>query len=177
MAPELLSGQGYLCSIDWWSLGVIMFEMVVGERPFRSKNRKELIKKGVFKFPNTVQLSDTIKDAICGFLRMDAHTRLGVGFEGMMALRMHPYFSRINWLDLKFKGVAPIFIPEIEAEAFQAENIKQEFDMQDLLDVAKGSKTRKPSTVLSGEFLKIYYGFQVFYITFNHSILIIDSLL
>ena len=163
MAPELIGGQGYLCSVDWWSLGVIMFEMVCGERPFRTKHRRELIKKGLFKFPSSVQLSDTIKDAICGFLRMDAHTRLGVGFEGMMALKNHSYFSKILWLELKYKGTTPIFIPEIESDIYNKENMKLNADFDDLLEIMRTpSNKRKSSKIMSGDLLRIYYGFDVY---------------
>lgn len=141
-----------------------MFEMVCGERPFRTKNRKELIKRGVFKFPSNVQLSDTIKDVICGFLRMDAHTRLGVGFEGMMALRKHPYFSKIIWLELKYKGSTPLFIPEIESEVLSNDNTKINEDFKDILEIMQKPITkRKPSKIISGDLLKIYYGFDVYY--------------
>ncbi|KAI8817702.1 kinase-like protein [Fimicolochytrium jonesii] len=51
MAPELLLGGGYGASVDWWSLGVMAYEMLLGERPFRGKNKREIIKRGEWKFP------------------------------------------------------------------------------------------------------------------------------
>ena len=167
MAPELLAGTGYLCSIDWWSLGVIMFEMICGERPFRTKNRKELIKMGIFKFPPSIQLSQNAKDAICGFLRMDAHTRLGVGFEGMMALKKHPFFLRINWLALKYKGISPIFLPsnvENSSKSINGDENNIDVDIQDLQGWLLRANRRKASKIMSGDLLKIYFGFSVFMI-------------
>ncbi|KAJ3172059.1 hypothetical protein HDU88_006871 [Geranomyces variabilis] len=53
MAPELLLGQGYFASVDWWSLGVMAYEIMLGERPFRGKHKRDLIKKAEWKFPKT----------------------------------------------------------------------------------------------------------------------------
>ncbi|KAJ3013518.1 hypothetical protein HKX48_005720 [Thoreauomyces humboldtii] len=53
MAPELLLGNGYFASVDWWSLGVMAYEIMLGERPFRGKNKRDLIKKSEWSFPKS----------------------------------------------------------------------------------------------------------------------------
>ena len=156
MAPELITGTGYYCSVDWWSLGVIMFEMIFGERPFRSKMRKELIKKGQYRFPTKVALSDNGKSASAGFLRMDAHTRLGVGFEGMVALRRHPYFSCLSWDLIPYKGVSPVFVPEKGKES-----TIQGAETDDLIKAMKAPKKRRSAKIMSADLITIYYEFGV----------------
>ncbi|KAJ1552706.1 hypothetical protein HK096_010727 [Nowakowskiella sp. JEL0078] len=60
MAPELLNGQGYDSSVDWWSLGVVLFEMLYNERPFKGKNKREKIKRGNFVFLDNTQQSNNV---------------------------------------------------------------------------------------------------------------------
>ncbi len=154
-----------------------MFEMIFGERPFRSKMRKELIKKGQYRCPAKIPLSDDGKSAIAGFLRMDAHTRLGVGFEGMVALRRHPFFSSLSWERIPYKQVSPVFVPEKGKEP-----IIQGADTDDLVKAMKAPKKRKSAKIMSADLITIYYEFGVRFqlskrawLTSDYSTTIIDS--
>ncbi|KAI8912882.1 kinase-like domain-containing protein, partial [Entophlyctis helioformis] len=100
MAPEMLNGQGYFGAVDWWSLGVTMFELIYGERPFRSKHRRELIKKGKWRFPpDAKDVSEACMLALTDFLRLDPSRRLGYGYagSGLDSLRVHPFFGKMDW--------------------------------------------------------------------------------
>ena len=134
-----------------------MFEMIYGERPFRTKLRKELIKKGTFRFPNQVTVSDVCKDAISSFMRMDAHTRLGVGFEGMMALRRHKFFSCLDWSTIHHKALQPAYVPDATVD-----NHASDIDIEDLQKVFKAvPKKRKSTKIMSADMITIYYEFGV----------------
>jgi serine/threonine kinase 32 len=156
MAPELISGTGYFCSVDWWSLGVIMFEMIYGERPFRTKMRKQLIKKGCYRFPSGVQTTQDCRDAIAAFLRMDAHTRLGVGFEGMVALKRHPFFASIAWDLIPHKEVEPVYVPSKDRE-WEVKDV----DVEELRRAVKATKKRRSTKIMSTDMITIYYEFSV----------------
>lgn len=136
MAPELFSGGGgYYSSVDWWSMGVMMFEMIYADRPFRGKHKRQLISKGEYKFPSSKfgHISSACKTCISDFLQLKVDERLGCGLEGMRRFRDHPFFiakrSRkakktskgveipavkikpINWNKLLKKQIPPLYLP------------------------------------------------------------------
>ena len=115
MAPEMLNTLGYYESVDWWSLGVTLFECLFGERPFRSKQRRELIKKGKWKFPVDASkyASDKCLKAISDFLRCEPSKRLGRAFEEGIPIQNHELFKSFNWDRLQNKQVSPVFVPPI----------------------------------------------------------------
>ncbi|KAI9209333.1 kinase-like domain-containing protein [Polychytrium aggregatum] len=119
MAPELLLGGGYSGSIDWWSLGVVMFEMIFVERPFRGKHKRDLIKKGEWIFPaipnnhytSADPPSSSCQQAIKGFMEMDVNKRFGVGLDGLQAMKQSSFFSSVAWDRLHLKEHPAPFVP------------------------------------------------------------------
>ncbi|KAG2383554.1 hypothetical protein C9374_004225 [Naegleria lovaniensis] len=80
LAPEILKGQGHGKAVDWWSLGILLYEMIVGLPPFYSENINEmyeLILKAPLKFPGTVDAQ--AQSLLKGLLERDEHKRLGGG--------------------------------------------------------------------------------------------------
>jgi len=111
-APEVFVTIGYEQECDWWSLGVILYEMLIGSPPFLSENPTETCLKIIncketLCFPEEVSISreaqDLIEKLVC-----DRSTRLGV--EGIKA---HPFFRGINWDTIR-DGPAP-FPPELKS--------------------------------------------------------------
>ena len=117
LAPEILDGQGYNESVDWWSLGVIMFEMLTTKLPFKFKSdgipNPNVYKKNII-FPTW--MDETAKDLIIKLLNIDPNLRLGSGHNGCDDIKNHEFFKNIDWnLALK-KKLKPPFIPKIDDE-------------------------------------------------------------
>uniref|UniRef100_A0A2K5V2H0 Ribosomal protein S6 kinase n=1 Tax=Macaca fascicularis TaxID=9541 RepID=A0A2K5V2H0_MACFA len=103
MAPEVVNRRGHTQSADWWSFGVLMFEMLTGSLPFQGKDRKEtmaLILLGMLQF-----LSALFKRNPCN--------RLGAGIDGVEEIKRHPFFVTIDWNKLFRKEIKPPFKPAV----------------------------------------------------------------
>ncbi|KAG8367199.1 hypothetical protein BUALT_Bualt16G0047800 [Buddleja alternifolia] len=116
IAPEILRKKGYGIECDWWSLGAIMYEMLVGYPPFYSDDPISTCKKIVhwrnhLRFPAGVRLTPEAKDLIRGLLR-DAEDRLGS--HGADEIKAHPWFKDINW-DILYEMEAA-YKPEVNGE-------------------------------------------------------------
>ena len=114
IAPEIIEKKGYNNSVDWWSLGCLMYEMLNGKPIFNFSSGKidtnEFKKKIVL--PNN--FSEEAKDLITKLLNLDPKQRLGSGPNGFKNLKNHKYFENINWDDLENKKIKPPFIPVID---------------------------------------------------------------
>ncbi|XP_078178528.1 uncharacterized protein LOC144572731 isoform X1 [Carex rostrata] len=99
IAPEVLQKKGYGMECDWWSLGTIMYEMLVGYPPFHSDApmstcRRVINWKSNLKFPQERRLSEEAKDLISKLL-CGADQRLGKG--GVHEIKSHPWFNGVQW--------------------------------------------------------------------------------
>jgi serine/threonine protein kinase len=112
LAPEIIRGNGYDLSVDWWALGVLLFEMLAGYSPFYSDSPIEIYKnilRGSVRFSSC--MSDVARDLLKGLLARDSTTRLGVVVDGVSEIRNHPFFAGIDWKNLANK--VPPIIPDI----------------------------------------------------------------
>lgn len=101
LAPEIILSKGYSFAVDWWALGVLIYEMCTGYPPFISSNANKLYQKiieGNFKFPET--LSGNLKYLIKGFLQIDPTKRLGSLMTGIYDIKNHMWFRDTDWLML-----------------------------------------------------------------------------
>ncbi|CAL9175357.1 unnamed protein product [Musa hybrid cultivar] len=116
IAPEVLLKKGYGMECDWWSLGAIMFEMLIGYPPFYSDEPMATCRKIVnwrthLKFPDEAKLSAEAKDLISKLL-CNVEQRLGT--KGADEIKAHPWFNGIEWDNLYRMEAA--FIPEVKDE-------------------------------------------------------------
>ncbi|XP_019433044.1 PREDICTED: serine/threonine-protein kinase 38-like [Lupinus angustifolius] len=116
IAPEVLLKKGYGMECDWWSLGAIMYEMLVGYPPFYSDEPMTTCRKIVnwqshLKFPVEARLSPEAKDLISKLLCNVSHR---LGSKGADEIKAHPFFDGVEWNKLYQMEAA--FIPEVKNE-------------------------------------------------------------
>ena len=117
LAPEMLKKIGHGKALDWYLLGVLLYEVLVGVTPYFSKNRDELfnnIINGKLKLPRN-NFSNAVKDLIICLLNRNPNKRLGQAQgdqEGGDEIMAHPFFSDIDWNALRAKQPTGNFAPK-----------------------------------------------------------------
>ncbi|XP_071063437.1 RAC-gamma serine/threonine-protein kinase isoform X5 [Dasypus novemcinctus] len=117
LAPEVLEDNDYGRAVDWWGLGVVMYEMMCGRLPFYNQDHEklfELILMEDIKFPRT--LSSDAKSLLSGLLIKDPNKRLGGGPDDAKEIMRHSFFSGVNWQDVYDKKLVPPFKPQVTSE-------------------------------------------------------------
>ncbi|EOA15552.1 hypothetical protein CARUB_v10005084mg [Capsella rubella] len=108
VAPEVITGNGHDFAVDWWSLGVVLYEMLYGATPFRGSNRKETFFKILTEPPSLVGERTTLRDLVRKLLEKDSSRRINV--EG---IKGHDFFRGLDW-DMVVKVSRPPYIPAPE---------------------------------------------------------------
>jgi serine/threonine protein kinase len=114
MAPELLRHQPYGKVVDWWSYGILLFEMLTGRTPFVDRNRRQMFKnimQAEVIYPNYI--SPVARSLISKLLNRDPSKRLGGGPNGGRDIMAHSFFDPIDWDKLARKEIKPTFIPKV----------------------------------------------------------------
>uniref|UniRef100_A0A8C9AT09 Ribosomal protein S6 kinase n=1 Tax=Prolemur simus TaxID=1328070 RepID=A0A8C9AT09_PROSS len=114
MAPEVVNRRGHTQSADWWSFGVLMFEMLTGSLPFQGKDRKEtmaLILKAKLGMPQF--LSVEAQGLLRALFKRNPCNRLGAGIDGVEEIKRHPFFVTVDWNKLYRKEIKPPFKPAV----------------------------------------------------------------
>ncbi|OQV25171.1 Serine/threonine-protein kinase N2 [Hypsibius exemplaris] len=114
LAPEVLTEASYTRAVDWWGLGVLIFEMLVGESPFPGEDEEEVFDSIVneeVKYPRflTIDAVGIIKK----LLRKNPEKRLGAGELDAEEIKKQPFFRSIKWVELLAKKMKPPFVPKI----------------------------------------------------------------
>lgn len=116
MAPEILLGAPHDTTVDWWSVGVIAYELLTGIPPFNAKTPDQVFEKILnheIKWPKGEEdMSKIAKKFILGLLEPNPDERLGSG-KGFADIQKSPFFNEIDWKELSsLKGVVP-FVPDV----------------------------------------------------------------
>lgn len=115
LAPELLLGQGYTKAVDWWTLGVLLYEMLTGLPPFYSEDVNEMYRK-ILQDPLRFgdEVSRDARSILTLLLNRDPGKRLGTGANGAEAIKSHDFFAKhVDWNKLMAKKVQPPFKPAV----------------------------------------------------------------
>eukprot|EP00249_Psilotum_nudum_P023381 c28852_g1_i3 orf=777-4040(+) len=112
IAPEIITGSGHSSAVDWWSVGILLYELLYGHTPFRGKNRQRTFANILHKdltFPSSIPVSLAARQLINRLLHRDPSNRIG-SHRGANEIKVHPFFHNIDW-DL-IHWMAP---PQLEA--------------------------------------------------------------
>lgn len=127
LAPELLTGGGYTKTVDWWTLGVLLYEMLTGLPPFYDENTNEMYRKILTEplhFPGPEIVPPAARDLLSRLLDRNAEKRLGA--KGASEIKSHHFFHSIDWRKLLERKYEPTFKPNV-VDARDTANFDREF--------------------------------------------------
>lgn len=93
LAPEIILGQGHNHGVDWWALGILLYEMLSGYPPFYDSNPYDIYKRiaiGFYEFPSSITME--ARSLISGFLEQDLSKRLGCLINGAENIKNNAWF-------------------------------------------------------------------------------------
>uniref|UniRef100_A0A674DTW1 non-specific serine/threonine protein kinase n=1 Tax=Salmo trutta TaxID=8032 RepID=A0A674DTW1_SALTR len=114
---KVLEDNDYGRAVDWWGLGVVMYEMMCGRLPFYNQDHErlfELILMEEIRFPRN--LAPEGKALLAGLLKKDPKQRLGGGPDDAKDVMSHKFFTSINWQDVVDRKLTPPFKPQVTSE-------------------------------------------------------------
>eukprot|EP00040_Diaphanoeca_grandis_P011624 m.59666 g.59666 ORF g.59666 m.59666 type:complete len:393 (-) comp22734_c2_seq1:23-1201(-) len=120
LAPEIIVNKGYNHAVDWWAVGVLIYEMRCGRSPFEAKSQIDMFKKITkkdLKFPRAFGKDEI--SLIDGLLMVDLTSRLGAMVNGVQDIKKHPYFSDIHWDQLYHQESSfqlGLYVPKVAGE-------------------------------------------------------------
>ncbi|GAM37580.1 Tpk2 homolog [Talaromyces pinophilus] len=150
LAPEVVSSKGYNKSVDWWSLGILIFEMLCGFTPFWDSGSPvkiyENILRGKIKYPPYMH-PDAV-DLLSQLITPDLTKRLGNLHGGPEDVKNHPWFAEVTWDRLLRKDIDAPYVPPVRAGQGDA----SQFDKYPEENEAYGSTGEDPYHNLFTEF-------------------------
>mmetsp|Transcript_31020 Transcript_31020/g.35337 ORF Transcript_31020/g.35337 Transcript_31020/m.35337 type:complete len:459 (+) Transcript_31020:632-2008(+) len=132
LAPEILTGEGHGKAVDWWSFGILLYEMMVGIPPYYNQNVQlmyQLIKHAELRFPSKRPLSADATDIIKKLLNRNQAERLGSDRD-IDDIKSHPFFNSIDFNALTLMKMDPPFKPVITGK-HDTDNFDPEFTKED----------------------------------------------
>ncbi|CAN1249372.1 PHOT1 [Linum perenne] len=134
IAPEIISAAGHTSAVDWWALGILVYEMLYGYTPFRGKSRQKtfanILHKDL-KFPARIQVDVHAKQLMHRLLHRDPKKRLG-SREGANEIKRHPFFKGINWALVRWMDAPTLEAPVLGSEAENQEAELVDPELEDL---------------------------------------------
>ncbi|KAF4789133.1 Serine/threonine-protein kinase N2 [Turdus rufiventris] len=130
LAPEVLTDISYTRAVDWWGLGVLIYEMLVGESPFPGDDEEEVFDSIVndeVRYPRF--LSTEALSIIRKLLRKCPERRLGAGEKDAEEIKIQPFFKGIDWDALFARRLKPPFVPTLR-DPTDISNFDEEFTSQ-----------------------------------------------
>ncbi|VIO94850.1 cAMP-dependent protein kinase catalytic subunit, putative [Brugia malayi] len=113
LAPEIILSKGYNKAVDWWALGVLIYEMAAGYPPFFADQPIQIYEKivsGKVKFPS--YFSNELKDLLKNLLQVDLTKRYGNLKNGVADIKNHKWFSSTDWIAIYQKKIDAPFLPK-----------------------------------------------------------------
>lgn len=127
VAPEVISGGGHDFAVDWWSLGVVLYEMLYGTTPFRGSNRKETFFRILSKPPNLVGERTSLRDLIRRLLEKDPSRRIS-----LEEIKGHEFFRGLDWEKVLLVSRPP-YIPALDGGGDKGKDGSTKMDVENIV--------------------------------------------
>ena len=121
-----MSKSGYDKSVDWWAVGILMYEMLIGVTPFFNRNQNVLLHKiqtSKVVFPDRkrykIDYSDEFEDLVKKLLCKDRTQRIGAGPDDYQEIMDHPFFKDINIKNIENQTIKPPYVPTLNKDDFK----------------------------------------------------------
>lgn len=147
IAPEVIRGNGHTTSVDWWALGILLYEMLFGYSPFNCANTNETfsnILKEPVSFQGRNELSKSCKDLIKKLLIKNEINRLGSKL-GAADIKSHPFFKNTQWSFLR--NQEPPLTPVLSDDVFE---LKKNYKEKKKSEVEESPKVDEETKIFSG---------------------------
>lgn len=152
MAPEIIAGKQYDRSVDWWAFGVLMFQMLLCQSPFKGDDEDDIfnaIEHDDVRYPISMPRQTVL--VLQALLTKDSTQRLGSSERDALEIMEHPYFQDVNFDDVLNMRIQPPYLPEISSE-HDYSNFDQEF-------TSETPRLTPVETVLTSEMQEQFRGF------------------
>lgn len=127
MAPEILKEQKYGKAVDWWAYGVLLYQMLLGQSPFKGHDEEEIFNAIMTDDPlYPIQMARESVEILQALLTRDETKRLGYGPRDAEEIMEHPYFLNTNFDDILNLRIEPPYLPEVKSE-HDVSNFDDEF--------------------------------------------------
>uniref|UniRef100_A0A2K6UHX6 non-specific serine/threonine protein kinase n=1 Tax=Saimiri boliviensis boliviensis TaxID=39432 RepID=A0A2K6UHX6_SAIBB len=168
MAPEIIrSKAGHGKAVDWWSLGILLFELLTGASPFTlegERNTQAEVSRRILKCspPFPPRIGPVAQDLLQRLLCKDPKKRLGAGPQGAQEVQNHPFFQGLDWVALAARKIPAPFRPQIRSE-LDVGNFAEEFTRLEPVYSPPGSPPPGDPRIFQG------YSFVAPSILFDHN--------
>lgn len=133
IAPEIILNTGHSFDVDWWALGILIYEMLLGQPPFYDENQFRIYEKivhGNIYFPRS--FDPLARDLVEGLLQRDRTKRFGTILGGAQTIKNHPFFEGVNW-DAMLRGTTnPPIRPRLSSPADPSIYLNARYEEDDL---------------------------------------------
>jgi serum/glucocorticoid-regulated kinase 2 len=134
LAPEIITGEGHNRAADWWSYGILMYEMFFGIPPFFCDNQEkmyQLITRAELRFPKKINISDDAKDLLQKLLIKNQDERLG-SKNGFNDIKSHPFFKGLDFTALENRKIEAPYKPPLK-DSTDVTNFDAEFTSEEVV--------------------------------------------
>ena len=121
MAPEILLEQRYGRAVDWWAFGVLIYEMLLGQSPFKGDDEDEIFDAILEDEPlYPIHMPRDSVQILQRLLTREPHRRLGSGPTDADEIKAHPFFRDLNWSDVYYKRIPAPYFPTVVRRCLEA---------------------------------------------------------
>ncbi|CAJ1416989.1 unnamed protein product, partial [Effrenium voratum] len=116
-APELIASKGHTHAVDWWTLGVLSFELMSGHPPFESATPMQIyakVQKGINAVTFSKRLKGDIETLVKGLCHSNPTERLPMKKGGIQNIKSQKWFSGFPWADMENMSMKPPYVPTVK---------------------------------------------------------------